>query len=226
MRKPFGGKSGDRPDGFCKFFMQSFIKTARREFVGRGKRCPSDFPFLRASMNVNGGVFMFRKKILPITTVILLVAMSLFCFAACNDNPNEGVKSITVYIGEDNPIAVTTEAANLHEVLLEMKESGKISAYEFSESEYGAFITKVGGLALPSGVYYSIWHDIDMLEYKSPYKQADAEAGWYPSCSIAIEEEGSKFVGVKLGNKNLYYSGVGVGSLPVQDGATYAILAA
>lgn len=164
---------------------------------------------------------MFKKRVALLTVALLLAVCSAFCFAACTDT-NTGAKNITVYIG-DKTFEVTTECEYLHGVLKELKDGGKIADYVYSGEGSNAYASKIDSVEQgASGPYISVWHSVDEFEFKSVYVAAYAE--YNPSRSTVTEEDGTKFITYTMNSRLLYYSAVGVGMLPVRDGATYAIL--
>lgn len=161
------------------------------------------------------------KKIALVALILIILAVLCFTFVACDSGNDDSEKSITVYIGdgENNSYSVTTNQAYLMDVLKEMKNNGIIDVLETEDSAYGAFIKSIGSLNPGANEFCSVWHSLDKFELKSVY------ADYYASYEHGqkIEEEGTVFFGTKIGNKTLYLSTVGVSSLPVKDGACYAI---
>ena len=162
-----------------------------------------------------------NKRILLVALILVMVSALCVTFVACgrgNDNPG---KSRTVYSGDgdNNSYSVTTNQAYLMDVLKEMKNNGIIDVLETEDSAYGAFIKSIGSLNPGANEFCSVWHSLDKFELKSVY------ADYYASYEHGqkIEEEGTVFFGTKIGDKTLYLSTVGVSTLPVKDGACYAI---
>ncbi len=165
---------------------------------------------------------MFKRKSIVIAVAIALVAVfSLACLVACNPSGDNSVKNITVYVGQKT-FGITTTETNLHGVLVKLYKEDKITAYETDDSGYGAFITKIDDLVQSNGNYYTVWHSLDKFEYKSVYNSANPE--WNPSRSSAKTEEAGVFAVTTYKNTLLYFSGVGISSLPIVDGAVYAVL--
>lgn len=160
---------------------------------------------------------MFRKKIVFAVAILIAVALCGMCFVACDKGGNTGEKNITVYVGEKEFEVVTTEAY-LDGVLWELYEDGKLTAYTTSGSAYGEYITQIDVLTLSGEKYYTVWHSVDKFELKCVYDN------WAPSRSFARTEDGTAFAVTKYKNTTLYYSGVGISSLPIVDGGVYAVL--
>lgn len=160
-----------------------------------------------------------KKRFLLIALTAVLVAVTAFTLVACNGDGDSSEKSIVVYIGEDKFEIVTCQAY-LHGVLKEMKADSKISVYEYGGGEASPFISQIGDLQqdIANCKYYSVWHSIDKFELKCVYNE------YAPSRGEQKDESGMKFAVTAHKETLLYYSGVGVGSVPVINGATYAIL--
>ncbi len=165
---------------------------------------------------------MFKRKIVAIVSVVLIVLSALLCFAACNEG-DRSEKDVTVYIG-DKTFEASTTADNLHDLLKELKDADKITRYEFTVSATGAFITQIDELMqdATNGKYYYVWHDVDEFALKSVYQEEFA--AYNPSRSEVTEEDGTKFVTTSFKGLKLYWSGVGVSSVPLKDGGHYAVL--
>lgn len=165
---------------------------------------------------------MFKRKKLVFAVAIALIAvLSTLCFVACDTNTNTGEKHITVYVGEKTFDVITTET-NLHGVLSQLYDEGKLTAYVTSDSGFGAYITQIDGLVQGSGKYYTVWHSLDRFELKSVYQAAYADSN--PSRAATKNEGGTLFVVTEYGDNTLYYSGVGISKLPIIDGGVYAVL--
>lgn len=166
---------------------------------------------------------MFNKKIVSIVAAVLIVLSAVLCFAACDSGDNSQ-KNITVYIG-DKTFEVTTNAAYLHDVFVELKNDDKITQYVFSgDLTTGVFLTQIDDLAqdAASGKYYSVWHDVDEFALKSVYQEQFAE--YNPHRSEVTTEDGTKFITTNYKGIKLYYSGVGVSKIPLKNGGHYAVL--
>lgn len=167
---------------------------------------------------------MFRKKLLVIVAAVLVAVLAAFCFAACNPTQTqEGEKNITVYIG-DKKFEVTTEQLYLHGVLLEMLEDGKISAYVYTDGAYVSF-SRVDEISQDptwtTPPFLTLWHNVDEFTLKSVYNEQWVSSN--PSRSEVTVEDGTKFITTTHNGVLLYYSGTGIGSVPVIDGAVYAV---
>lgn len=179
---------------------------------------------------------MNSKKRLALIAVIAVLVISLaFTLVACNGSLEEQLrdlqnkvngyetdfseKSVVVYVGEDR-LEITTRKPFLHDVLKELKVTSKISVYEYSGGEVSPFITQVGDLHqdLASNKYYSVWHTLSESGLKSVFSE------YAPSRGEQKDEWGTQYVVTTYNEILLYYSSVGVGYIPVIDGATYAIL--
>ena len=161
-----------------------------------------------------------RKKIVFAVAVVLIAVLCTLCFVACNVNENTGEKHITVYVGEKT-FAVTTTETNLHGVLTQLHREGKLTAYVTDDSGFGAYITQIDGLVQGDGKYYSVWHSVDRFELKSVYQEA--YASYNPSRATTKNEDGTVFIVTVYGDNTLYYSGVGISLLPIEDGGVYAV---
>lgn len=128
-------------------------------------------------------------------------------------------KSVTVYIGEEE-FQITTRKAFLHDVLKEMKATSRIPVYEYSGGEVSPFVMQIGDLRqdIAGNKYYSFWHSLGESGLKCVYN------GYAPSRGETREEWGTEYVVTTYKGTMLYYSSVGVGYIPVSDGATYAVL--
>lgn len=179
-----------------------------------------------------------KKRIVLIALIAILVLLIGVALAACDplesqirdlQNKVNGYeedfteKTVTVYIGEED-FEVTTRKAFFHDILKDMKKQGLISAYDFSGGELSPFVTQIGDLMqnVAENKYYSVWHSIDEFSLKTVY------SGYMPGRG-ATKTEGTEpyqttFVVTEYEGKTLYYSNVGVGLLPVVDGAVYAVL--
>lgn len=164
---------------------------------------------------------MFKsKKIVFAVAIVLVAVLSTLCFVACNTNTNTGEKHITVYVGEKT-FDVTTTEANLHGVLTQLHNEGKLTAYVTTDSGFGAYITQIDVLVQGDGKYYSVWHSVDEFELKSVYQEASAS--YNPSRATTKNEDGTVFIVTVYGCDTLYYSGVGISKLPIKEGGVYAV---
>ncbi len=144
-------------------------------------------------------MFRTKSKWLIALLLVLVLSVSMLCFVACNDNDDtqEGVKNIKVVIGEKS-LSVSTDEEYVHDVLVELKEEGKI-VYEFEMGQYGATIMKLDTFETTAdwSKWIAVYHDINDITLYDP--QYD------------IQQDG----------KTYHSSSLGVSSLAVQDGATY-----
>ncbi|MDE5601931.1 MAG: hypothetical protein K2J16_05480 [Clostridia bacterium] len=164
---------------------------------------------------------MFKRKKLVFAVAIALIAvLCTLCFVACNVNENTGEKHITVYVGEKT-FEVTTTESNLHGVLTQLYNDGKLTAYVTNDSGFGAYITQIDELVQSDGKYYSVWHSLDRFELKNVYQEAYAD--FNPSRATTKNEDGTVFVVTVYGENTLYYSGVGISMLPIIEGGVYAV---
>lgn len=177
-------------------------------------------------------------KNLLATAVVLLLALVLVAFVACNgkdpleeklndlQNKLNGIeattteKDVTLYIGEKQ-FDVTTRLSFVHELLKQLFSEGKISAYTYSGSDLNAFASQIDDLDqnFSEGKYYSVWHNVDNDSLKAVYDEA-----WHPSRAFKKQGEFASFSATEFKGKELFYSNVGVSILPLVDGCVYAIL--
>ncbi len=144
------------------------------------------------------GETMKKRILLSIVVVVLLLAAICGCIQT-----QEGVKIIEITIGESS-YNVQTEKLFLHDVLLEMKESGQISKYVFEKyslmGKEDIFVKEIDSLEnLAGNAFISIYHNID------DERLIDLEYG----------------TDKVLDGTTYFSSGVGVKSLPVYDNAKY-----
>lgn len=174
-----------------------------------------------------------------IVTLVAVLILCAFALTACDSDLESKLqdlqnkingyeqdfseKSITVYIGEKE-FEVVSRKAFLHDVLKDLESEGKISAYEFSGGNLSPFITQIDELNQVEAEYkyYSVWHNVNEYSLKSVYTT------YVPSrAQQKVEGEGAYatvFAATTYEGCELYYSAVGVGLLPLVDGAVYAIL--
>ena len=181
----------------------------------------------------------FKKRIALCALMLALVAVLSFTLVACNGSLEQQIrdlqdkvngfeqdfaeKSITVYIGEKE-FAVTTRKSFLHDVLKDLKAGGKISAYAYSGGELSPFFTRIDDLEQDTAnyKYYTVWHTVDEFSLKSVY--AGFMAGRGEKLTEGEDEYATVFVATSYKQRTMFYSNVGVGLLPVVDGAAYAVL--
>ena len=151
---------------------------------------------------------MFKKRggaLAAIIILALLSALILVAFAGCGSlkdlgkpGADAGAKSVTVIVGDSTFSVQNTSAEFVHDLLVQLKDEGKL-IYEFHDSEYGAYIDELGSLKAGANSYVSVYHNIDDL------------ALYDPAWDAPIQRDGTTF----------HSSSLGVGSLPVKDGASY-----
>ncbi len=152
---------------------------------------------------------MFKKgsKIFAVIVVLALIALLAATFVGCGNLDKlgkpvieTGSKQATVIIGEDSYL-VKTDAIYVHDLLLELKEAGKIE-YKFDMGEYGAFVTKLNGLVGTADYkqWIGVYVDSDDAELIMPGYDETVNGKTYHSASL------------------------GVSGLPVRDGVTYLFL--
>ena len=159
--------------------------------------CPSE-------EHTEGLMFKKGNKIFAAVVVALLIAVLAATFVGCGKVKDlgkpvieTGDKQATVIIGEDSYL-VKTDAVYVHDLLLQLKEAGKIT-YEFDETEYGAFIKKLG--KLEGTADYSKWIGV--------YVDVDAADLITPGYDVTVN------------GKTYHSASLGVSSLPVRSGVTY-----
>lgn len=174
------------------------------------------------------------SKILVAILLAVVLSVSAVLFVACNDGEsqidklqqqisdlqdkltgyeaNDQVKNITIYVGDDEPIAVSTKENKVFYVLSDLVEENKLTAFAFSGGSMGAFITKINDLYYDDTHYISVFHSIDDDNLKTPNGTYDENWNFTPTGGYqTLEHSGVTF----------FYSNVGVSSLPIVDGASY-----
>ncbi|MDD4840168.1 MAG: hypothetical protein PHE93_05860 [Clostridia bacterium] len=143
------------------------------------------------------------KKLGVCLLAISIITICLCCFVACNNTGDANAKTVTITIGE-TAYTLDTNSAYLHDALIELKEKGKISHYEFSESTYGIYITSISDLDLSvQNSFIAVYHNIDdasLIDYTE-----------YASAPVV------------LNNTTYNPSYVGVSTLPLENGAKYLL---
>lgn len=146
-------------------------------------------------------------KILAIVAILVL-AMSMV-FVGCNKlkdagkpEAEVGTKTVTILLQNGDKYdkyVATTEKEYVQDVLVELKNAEKF-VYDFHNTEYGAFIDKLGTMSPDSskGEYIFVFHDIN---------DASLVGFW----TEPVIYDGRYYVNASLG----------VSSLPVRDGASY-----
>ena len=138
-----------------------------------------------------------------------MVVLTVFTFAACagNEPVDSGKVTVVEYVAEGDDIEYVVElnkvenATSLFDVLNYLKNSRNLT-FTYSESTYGVMVSAFGSLSEDAAAgrylyfYTSVESDFDVSEYAmtKTYKE-----------------------------KTLGSSGVGVGSMKLEDGATYYI---
>ncbi|MBQ9276799.1 MAG: hypothetical protein IJ226_04310 [Clostridia bacterium] len=157
-------------------------------------------------------------KILAIVAILVL-AMSMV-FVGCDKlkdagkpEAEVGVKTITILIGtqeEYTTLEVNTSEEYMASLLLTLQEENKISNYTYtgSTTNNDVFISTINDIpGNVSNSYVAVYHTINEVELAAPGGNGYDDP-------------------VTVGTKTLYYSNVGVGLLPIRDGAIYAFLLA
>lgn len=196
-----GSKPGDLPDPPRKSFMRGGISFGGNAYAGAA--AGFRYPPIR---NIRR-VFMFGKrgKILVATALALLIVA--VAFVGC-DGLKElgkpvietGDKSVTVIIADD-AYPVKTGSNYVHDLLVELKEAGEIE-YEFHDTQYGAFIDKLGELVGTED--YSKWIAI--------YVDSDDAELITPGFDVTVD------------GKTYHSASLGASGLPVKNGVTYLFL--
>lgn len=183
---------------------------------------------------------MFRRKGLVITILLLVVVLTIL-FCACDNSKIKDLESqiqklqekvngyeadyspkdIVIYIGEKK-FEINTGKAFLHEALKDLKNEGKITAYDYGQDDLNPFLSAVDVLQqdLANYKYFSVWHNVDNFSLKAVYSEYGNPGRSY----VKEDDYGTKFVVAMIDNNELYYSNVGVGILPLFNGCTYAVL--
>ena len=170
------------------------------------------------------------KSIIALLIVLLLAVMLTACGLkdaidglqqqAGGYEPNDKEKHVTIFVGDDK-FELTTKERYLHGALQELLSENKISRYEFTSGDFGAYLNAIHNLEqdVANGKYYSIWHNLDVFALKS------ISSEWNPNRATGEDDgQGNIFAVTTHNNIKLYYSAVGVDVLPLIDGCTYAIL--
>ena len=122
----------------------------------------------------------------------------------------------------EDKFEIATRKAYLHEAIKDLLKEGKITCYEYGTDELNPYITAIDDLEqdLANYKYYSVWHNVDVFALKG------LDSSWGNPGRATIEDDGygTKYVVTTYGGVKLYYSSMGVGTLPLIDGCTYAIL--
>lgn len=143
-----------------------------------------------------------KRKILLIAVVAMTICAFAFALTACNPPAEEGVKTVSVIIGDgSDPLSLTTESAYLYDALVELceKEGLTLSA---KDGAWGKTVYQIGDLIGDPTMATSaimFYHDIDDITLYDPKYD------------------------VTVGGQTYHSSSLGVSSLPVRDGATYLI---
>ena len=185
-----------------------------------------------------------KKRVISIVAIILIVVAFAVVLTACNGGLKEEIeklkeevnnlqqqvggyeadfkeKNVTIYIGEEK-FEVITRKAYLHDAIKDLVKEGKISQYVYGTDELNPFITAIDDLQQDTAnyKYYSVWHNVDVFALKG------LDSSWGNPGRATVEDDGfgNMFVVTTCHETKLYYSATGVGTLPLVDGCTYAIL--
>ena len=204
-----------------------------------------DFPMLKYNCppkkNTEGIFMTKRAKFIVALVLVLTLALML---TACNGGLQDEIdklkqeiedlqqqvggyeadfeeKNIVIYIGEKR-FDVTTRKAYLHDAIKDLLKEQKISKYEYGADELNPYISAIDELQQDTAnyKYYSVWHNVDVFALKS----APSEWGNPGRATIEADDFGSQYVVTTVDGTKLYYSSTGVGTLPLVDGCTYAVL--
>ncbi|MBR2334427.1 MAG: hypothetical protein IKA59_03700 [Clostridia bacterium] len=165
-----------------------------------------------------------------IITLVLIVLSLVVTLTACGlkdqidglgqeIKPNNDEKQVTIIVGEKT-FEVTTTKAYLHEALKDLLAEGKIALYEYGSDE-SPYVVAIDVLEqdVEGGKYFSVWHNVDSFSLKCIWSD------FVPSRALkTTDNDGNIVVTTMHKNQELFYSGVGIGTLPLVDGCTYAIL--
>ncbi len=166
-----------------------------------------------------------KRHILSIVAVVFIVTALSLVFVAC-DNPlapntgDDSQKTVSVYLlapdCNSSPdvlksFEVTTTAANVHDLLLQLKGEKKIS-YAFSESSYGAYITSLG------------YYDGETLTDMSYNASTQFIAVYHSIDRADLIDYGQSSNFFDLATFNFKSSYAGISSLPVENGEAYAFM--
>ncbi|MDR3215901.1 MAG: hypothetical protein LBT55_00610 [Clostridiaceae bacterium] len=148
------------------------------------------------------------KNLAALFVAIAITATLVFAFTACGTNEKTEPVSVTVIIGEKT-LEVETNADKVIDLLTDLKNEGKISAFVYSGSKYGAYVTELDALKEDAlgGVYIAVYHNIDDIGLH------DFDAVDY---SVITKE---------INGNTYFFSGVGISLLPVEEGAVYVFQA-
>ncbi len=140
---------------------------------------------------------MKRKLIVTSVVCLCLVALLSVFFIGCNE-VNGGKKSITIFVGEEK-YTLVTEGEHLVDAIEELRAYHSLYI-EGSDSGYGYFLTAIGSeVAEESNEYIAILTDDTAHQDITDY-------------AVTKVVEGTSVTTASLG----------VSSLPIVDGATYA----
>ena len=149
------------------------------------------------------------KVVVKLLTIVAIIAIvSCLVLVGCDKLKDagkpaaeEGAKSVTILLQNGNGYSsytAKTSAEYVQDLLVELKNAG-VFAYEFHNTEYGAFMDVLGTMHPNSDNYEYImfYHDINDAELIYPGYDVEYDGKTYSSASL------------------------GVSSFPVRDGATY-----
>jgi cephalosporin-C deacetylase-like acetyl esterase len=134
---------------------------------------------------------VYIKKGLIIFLILILVAALGAVCSSCNKE-NAGTKTITLVIGEGETQKVfslyKTDAEYLVDVLIELKEDGKIT-YTAKDSTYGAFLTEINGISPAIDNYICIFTTVSEFQDITDWKvEKSYEEATYVSAIFGIND--------------------------------------
>ena len=143
------------------------------------------------------------KKKLSIVSILLVLVLALCAFAACD----KGTAKATVLESEGEVLVIradeTKESVSFGDVLLDLKEAGKIK-FEAETTEYGLSPTSVNGHTLTGNEYWAVY--TSLAEYKG------------------IEYSSTEYGSYTHGEKVCGYANYGVSGLPIVEGNLYILV--
>lgn len=144
------------------------------------------------------------KKKLSILSILLVLALALCAFAACG----KGTANVTVLESEGEVLAIradeTKTDVSFGDVLLDLKESGKIQ-FEATNGDFGLYITSVNGHAAdPNSEFWAVYTTLSEYE--------------------GVEYSNTDYGTFNYGELVLPSASVGVDGLPMIEGNLYVLV--